>query len=195
MKTTLRRSFGGVAWAVFTTSCALSASDPRDSRPERARYAASSADGPIRVRSGTATAGDPDRSDDVAAIDTPLRIVAVGVRPSRVVETCAVATLSASASDLQDALLTYRWGVVAAPDGADYSLVGNGASASFAGAPRGRYTLRLTVEDPVGSSQSLDFPIHLTGEADGRGCDARQLTGEDALAGAEDDPDSEHGSN
>lgn len=113
--------------------------------------------------------GDPSGGLDViAALNNPPHIDDLDIDESKFITNCEEATITVAASDPDGDALNYAFAVTAAPPGANPILVVNGNQATFSTDVVGPYEVTVTVDDGVGGSDSLSFPIHVS-ECDDEG--------------------------
>jgi len=120
--------------------------------------------------------------DIFAVINVPPKITEVTISPSKFGATCSAISLAAVAEEPDGDNMTFMWQVLTAPQGADYTLLANGAYASFTAQEIGEYEIRLTVTDDLGASHWLDFPLHIVEAGSVDSCDTHDLC-EDDLEG------------
>lgn len=95
--------------------------------------------------------------DVVTALNDPPTITSLAITPSKFIDTCRSATITAAASDPDRDALTYEWTVDPATGG---MLAAAGATATFTPLTPGDYNITLTVSDVHAAKTSLSFPIH-----------------------------------
>ena len=108
--------------------------------------------------------GDPNGAlDVVAGLNHPPQITALGLEPSKFVETCEDAIIAPSVVDPNGDAFTLQLTVGQTPAGAIYSLtqLPSGEWVFNASTP-GQYELKLVATDIYGATTALTFPLHVS---------------------------------
>lgn len=103
-------------------------------------------------------------ADIVATLNTTPQVLDLSIEPSKFINTCEEATITAQVDDADGDDVEVEWEVLAAPPGADYELDGDGPSATFSADTEGEYELQLTLTDVYDGQSELSFPIHVSGD-------------------------------
>ncbi|HEU4404017.1 MAG TPA: S8 family serine peptidase [Polyangiaceae bacterium] len=115
--------------------------------------------------------------DGVTVLNDPPRLDALTLAPSKFLQSCELATLTAGASDANGDALTYAWSIASGPPGAQ--LAGGGPQATFSSPVVGDFQLKVVVTDVYGASTSLTFPLYVSGPPcdDGNACNGVEACG------------------
>lgn len=104
--------------------------------------------------------------DGVLVLNDPPQIDDVTIEPSKFIETCEAATLTATVSDPDgDEIASISWQLLTPGP----TLVGTGNTATFTATTAGDYEVEIQATDVYGGVGSLVVPIHVTGEDCGCG--------------------------
>lgn len=96
--------------------------------------------------------------DVVTALNDPPTITALAITPSKFINTCQSATVTAMATDPDHDALTYEWAIASGTGG---TLASAGNSATFSSMTAGDFTVSLTVSDVHAAKASITFPVHV----------------------------------